>query len=65
MPQYLPHPDEVRRLLDLLGGVPQIELGDLLAPFPAGRRPFLERGVLWMAKYGLLRLLDRPPIINA
>ncbi len=65
MPQYLPHPEEVRRLLELLGGASQIELGDLLAPFPAGRRPFLERGVLWMAKYGMLRLLDRPAILNS
>ena len=62
MPQYLPHPDEVRRLLEALSEVPQITLGDLLQKFSAPRRPFLERGVVWMAKYGLLRLLNRPNI---
>lgn len=59
MPQYLPTPDEVRAILEALAAAPQTALGDLLLRFPPGRRPFLERGVVWMAKYGLLTLLPR------
>ena len=58
-PQYLPAPDEVRRVLEALTETPQMLVGDLLARFPAARRPFLERGVVWMAKYGLLTILPR------
>ena len=64
MPQYLPHPEEVKRVLEALDRAPQMTLGELLGRFPPGRRPFLERGVLWMAKYGMLQLLDRPTILN-
>lgn len=59
MPQYLPTPDEVRAIVEALAAAPQTALGDLLLRFPAGRRPFLERGVVWMAKYGLLVILSR------
>lgn len=59
LPQYLPTNDEVKQILEALHQQPQLELGDLLQRFPGGRRPFLERGVVWMAKYGLLRLLGR------
>ena len=59
LPHYLPTPDEVRLILEALGEAPQTLLGDLLTRFPPGRRPFLERGVVWMAKYGLLRILGR------
>ena len=59
MPGYLPAPDEVRLILEQLAAAPQLELGDLLSRFAPGRRPFLERGVVWMAKYGLLRLVGR------
>lgn len=56
---YLPAPDEVRLILEQLVAVPQTELGELLSRFAPARRPFLERGVVWMAKYGMLRLLGR------
>ena len=57
MPQYLPHPDEVKPPAGSCSdGASQI---DARRParhaFPASRRPFLERGVLWMAKYGMLQ----------
>jgi hypothetical protein len=29
----------------------------LLARFPPEERPFVERGLIWLAKYGLVRLL--------
>lgn len=31
-------------------------VGSLLAQIPPERRPFVERGILWLAKFGLLRL---------
>jgi len=31
-------------------------VGAILAGFPAERRPFVERGILWLAKFGFLRL---------
>ncbi len=59
LPGFLPSTEEVRLILEALAAAPQMELGDLLQRFPAPRRPFLERGVVWMAKYGLLRILGR------
>lgn len=31
-------------------------VGAILAMFPSERRPFIERGILWLAKFGFLRL---------
>ena len=59
MAGYLPAADEVRLILEQLAATPQLELGDLLSRFAPPRRPFLERGVVWMAKYGLLRIVSR------
>ena len=55
-PALLPHPDEVRAILDHLARTPETTVAALLEPFVPGRRPHLERGLVWMAKYGLLRL---------
>lgn len=33
-------------------------VGAILAMFPSDRRPFIERGLLWLAKFGFLRLSD-------
>ncbi len=30
-------------------------VGAILAGFPPQERPFLERGLVWLAKYGLVR----------
>lgn len=44
----------------LSDGAPRA-IRDLVALVPTGRRPFVERGLLWMVKYDLLTLLPRTP----
>lgn len=56
----LPEMPEVRQMLTLLQTGPAT-VAQLLASFPAERRPFLERGLLWLAKFDLLRLQPRNP----
>jgi glycosyltransferase involved in cell wall biosynthesis len=50
-----PTPEEVAAILEALsaGSLPAAEL---LAGFPQPRRYFIERGLLWMAKFGVLTL---------
>ncbi len=40
------------------GGLSRV--ADVLALFPAGRRSFIERGLPWLAKFGVLRIEGRP-----
>ena len=53
----LPTPDEVDQILDALAAAPQT-VADLLARFPQARRFFLERGLGWMAKFGVISLRE-------
>ena len=56
LPTDLEVEDIVRRLT-----VGPRSLGALLAEVPADRRTFVERGILWMAKFGVVRLGRGPP----
>ena len=56
LPTDLEIEDIVRRLT-----VGPRSLGALLAEVSADRRTFVERGVLWMAKFGVVRLGRSPP----
>lgn len=42
-----------------IGG--EIEVGALVATFPPERRPFVERGLVWLAKFGLVKLSGTNP----
>ncbi|WP_293898510.1 glycosyltransferase family 4 protein [Phenylobacterium sp.] len=53
----LPELDEVEFLLAALTAGP-CPVALLLEGFPPERRPFVERGILWLAKFGVLRLRD-------
>lgn len=55
----LPPEAEIVGLVEKLAGERQISVEDLLANFPAPRRLLLERGVLWLAKYGLIEIIGR------
>ena len=52
-----PTPDEVARIIELLGQGPAA-VRQILSAFPAARDFFLERGLLWMAKFGVLTISD-------
>ena len=56
---YQPTNEDVKRILEMLATTPQLTLGEVVSRFPPPRRPFMERGVVWMAKYGMLRILGR------
>lgn len=56
----LPSSDEVEALVAYLAAGP-CTVGALLEEVPAERRAFLERGLLWLAKFGILRLRVKTP----
>jgi glycosyltransferase involved in cell wall biosynthesis len=59
----LPTTSELTLLIERLSAVRQMTVGDLVGVFAAGRRPFVERGVLYLAKYDLVRILPRSDVI--
>jgi hypothetical protein len=52
---YLPNREELERVFELLSMSSQLRLKDLLDRVP-GRRGHVERGLVWLAKYGLLEI---------
>lgn len=56
----LPGVTEAEALLDALAAGPRT-VGALLADVPPERRPFLERGLVWLAKFGFVRLCGTAP----
>jgi glycosyltransferase involved in cell wall biosynthesis len=55
----LPSRAEMEAMVARLSEVRQMAVGDFVAPFPEARRPFIEMGLLWMAKYGIVTILPR------
>ncbi|PZQ59209.1 MAG: glycosyl transferase-like protein [Phenylobacterium zucineum] len=53
----LPEPDEVEALVAYLADGPRT-VAALLDEVPAERRPFIERGLIWLMKFDVLRLRD-------
>jgi glycosyltransferase involved in cell wall biosynthesis len=62
-PAILPQPAEIERIMTFVAEHRQCTVNQVLADVPAGRRPHLERGLIWMAKYGLITILSRSNII--
>jgi hypothetical protein len=58
----LPSVAEAEAILAAVASGPR-SVGDLLARVAAERRPFVERGLLWMAKFGFVRLRSAAPRI--
>jgi glycosyltransferase involved in cell wall biosynthesis len=56
----LPSVVEAEAMLDLLANGPRT-VGALLAQISPERRPFMERAIVWLAKFGLVRLRDGTP----
>ena len=55
----LPVRTELEAMVDRLVEVRQITVGDMVCGFPSARQAFIERGLLWMAKYQVLTILPR------
>lgn len=55
----LPSKPEMERMVEYLSRAPKSRVQDLTALFPTDRRPFVERGVLWMAKYQIVTIMPR------
>jgi hypothetical protein len=53
---FLPTMPEAQALIAALSPDRGVTVAALLEGFPPERRPFLERGLVWLAKYGLLRV---------
>ena len=55
----LPSSAEIETIVALLTTGPR-SVGAILAEISAERRPFVERGILWLAKFGIVRLRGIP-----
>lgn len=55
----LPSKSEMNRMIECLSRTPRLRVADLTILFPLDRRPFVERGLLWMAKYQIVTILPR------
>jgi glycosyltransferase involved in cell wall biosynthesis len=55
----LPKISELEMLVEKLSKSRQISAADLVADLPAARKPFAERGLLWLAKYQVITILPR------
>lgn len=53
----LPHISEAEAILDRPAAGPRT-VAALLAEIPPERRPFVERRIVWLAKFGFVRLSD-------
>ena len=53
----LPHIDEAERAFAFFSGRPRSCVADLLLEYPPQRHPFIERGLLWLVKFGGLTLI--------
>lgn len=60
----LPTAAECLQVVDILASARQMMVHELTARFPPPRRTFIERGLVWMAKYGVVRILSRNPGIT-
>jgi len=60
----LPTEQELEGLLLALSKVRTISVADIVAEAPAGRRVFLERGILYFAKYGFVTIAGRSGHLN-
>ncbi|MBS0335165.1 MAG: glycosyltransferase family 4 protein [Proteobacteria bacterium] len=56
----LPTAEQAAALLAALSPDRPAAVGALLARFPPEQRPFLERGLVWLAKYGVVRFSGSP-----
>lgn len=56
---------EVEQVVEILSQVRQISAAELVADVPPARRPFVERGLLWLAKYDVITILPRSTHIAA
>lgn len=55
----LPTMQESGKLVQALNRVPQVMVHRLLDGFPPNRRMFIERGLVWLAKYGVVQIFSR------
>jgi glycosyltransferase involved in cell wall biosynthesis len=47
---------EVKAIVEWLGARPEAAIAELLETIPAARRPVILRGLLWLARYGVITL---------
>lgn len=60
----LPSLVEAEAAFSLLSARSEASVAEILETFAPGRRSFLERGLLWLVKFGILELVDPPTVEN-
>lgn len=60
----LPSLTEAEAVFSHLSARPEASVAELLETFPANRRSFLERGLLWLVKFGIVELVAPPTVTN-
>ncbi|MBU2135390.1 MAG: glycosyltransferase family 4 protein [Alphaproteobacteria bacterium] len=54
--------EECQAVVDLVSAAGEASVDDILAATPAPRRPYVERTLLWLMKFDLLRLTEPTPL---
>lgn len=53
---FTPRPAEAEQLFNIISAAPKTAVADIIKGFPQHRQPFAERSLLWLAKYGIVRI---------
>jgi glycosyltransferase involved in cell wall biosynthesis len=61
----LPRPEEIDVIFTALTRARQAQIRDVVASLPPSRRGRLERGILFLAKYGVVRILPQSDAISS
>jgi len=54
--------EECQAVVDLVSAAGEASVDDILAATPAPRRPYVERTLLWLMKFDILRLTEPTPL---
>ena len=63
--RFMPVEAELERLYDTIAAHPLVSVGDVVSSYPEEQRPKIARAILWLAKYGVLRLSGRAPPVES
>jgi glycosyltransferase involved in cell wall biosynthesis len=60
----MPFEAERRKMFDFFAENPEAPISEMLKTFNPGRHPFIERGVLWLVKFGILEIANPVSVPN-
>ena len=59
--RFMPNEADLERLYMAIAAHPVVTVDEVVAAYPASRRPLMARAILWFAKYGVVRIFGAVP----